>query len=34
MMFHLGRSFWRVPRSTLHLQRLWKRTPPAASGGI
>lgn len=27
-MFHLARSFWRVPRTTLHLRRLW--TPPAA----
>jgi len=23
-MIHLARSFWRVPRTTLHLRRLWK----------
>jgi glycosyltransferase involved in cell wall biosynthesis len=24
MFVHLARSFWRVPRTTLHLRRLWK----------
>jgi len=23
-LIHLARSFWRVPRTTLHLRRLWK----------
>jgi len=27
-LFHLARSFWRVPRTTLHLRRLW--TAPVA----
>jgi hypothetical protein len=27
-LFHLARSFWRVPRTTLHLRRLW-RSPAA-----
>ena len=25
-LFYLCRSFWRVPRTTLHLRRLWTRT--------
>jgi hypothetical protein len=25
-LFYLCRSFWRVPRTNLHLRRLWKRT--------
>jgi glycosyltransferase involved in cell wall biosynthesis len=25
-LVHLARSFWRVPRMTLHLRRLWKRS--------
>jgi len=31
-MFHLARSFWRVPRTTLHLRRLWTR--PAAEDQV
>jgi hypothetical protein len=23
-LIHLARSFWRVPRTTLHLRRLWR----------
>ena len=24
-VYYLGRSFWRVPRTTLYLRRLWVR---------
>jgi glycosyltransferase involved in cell wall biosynthesis len=30
--FYLARSFWRVPRTTLHLRRLWTR-PAAGEAG-
>jgi glycosyltransferase involved in cell wall biosynthesis len=35
-LFHLARSFWRVPRTSLHLRRLWTRPAaerPAAVAG-
>jgi hypothetical protein len=28
---YLARSFWRVPRTTLHLRRLWTRPAAAAA---
>jgi glycosyltransferase involved in cell wall biosynthesis len=32
--FYLARSFWRVPRATLHLRRLWTRPAAAESAGL
>jgi hypothetical protein len=34
MLFHLGRSFWRVPRGSLHLRRLWTHPASSASGRV
>jgi glycosyltransferase involved in cell wall biosynthesis len=33
-LFHLARSFWRVPRTTLHLRRLWTRPAAEEQAGI
>jgi glycosyltransferase involved in cell wall biosynthesis len=32
-IIHLARSFWRVPRTTLHVRRLWTPTAPEGPGG-
>ena len=33
MAFHLARSFWRVPRASLQVRRLYTRTVAPAYGG-
>jgi hypothetical protein len=33
-VFYLARSFWRIPRTTLHLRRLWTRRPAGETAGV